>query len=75
MGEQYLALETFLLPFRDIFAEQGINEVMINKPCELWIENKGVFRKEIIKELDLDHLLGLGRQGWFGEGKLEWKLK
>ena len=61
MSEQYLALETFLLPFRDIFAEQGINEVMINKPCELWIENKGVFRKEIIKELDLDHLLGLGR--------------
>jgi type IV secretion system protein VirB11 len=61
MSDQYLALETYLLPLRDIFAEKGINEVIINKPYEVWVENKGLFRKEIIKELEIDHLLGLGR--------------
>ena len=57
----FAALETYLLPFRTIFAEEGVNEVMVNKPFEVWVEKKGDLRFEKMPELDLDHLLGLGR--------------
>lgn len=57
----FAALETYLLPFRNLFAEEGVNEVMINKPGEAWVEKKGDLRVEIIPEIDFDHLLGLGR--------------
>ena len=57
----FAALETYLLPFKNIFAEDGVNEVMINKPAEVWIEKAGDLRTEQIPEIDLDHLLGLGR--------------
>ncbi|KAF8818571.1 P-type DNA transfer ATPase VirB11 [Rickettsia endosymbiont of Cardiosporidium cionae] len=55
------ALETYLLPFHKIFSEEGVNEIMINKPCEVWIEKYGNQRLEHISDLDLEHLLGLGR--------------
>lgn len=57
----FAALETYLLPFKRIFAEDGVNEVMINKPGEVWVENKGDQRLIPIPEIDIDHLLGLGR--------------
>ena len=57
----FAALETYLLPFKNIFAEEGVNELMINKPGEVWIEKAGDQRMEIIPEIDIDHLLGLGR--------------
>jgi type IV secretion system protein VirB11 len=57
----YAALETYLQPFKQIFAEEGVNEVMINKPTEAWVENRGDFRVEKIEALDLEHLMGLGR--------------
>ena len=57
----YAALETYLLPFKNIFAEDGVNELMINKPGEAWIEKMGDLRVEQIPEIDIDHLLGLGR--------------
>lgn len=57
----YAALETYLLPFKHIFAEDGVNEVMINRPKEAWVEKAGDQRKEIIPEIDMEHLLGLGR--------------
>ena len=57
----FAALETYLLPFKNIFAEEGVNELMINKPGEVWIEKKGDQRLELIPEIDIDHLLGLGR--------------
>ena len=34
---------------------------MINKPGEAWVEKKGDQRLELIPEVDIDHLLGLGR--------------
>lgn len=58
---QHAALESYLLPFKHIFEEDGVNEVMVNMPGEAWIEKKGDQRKEEIPELDIDHLLGLGR--------------
>lgn len=57
----YAALETYLLPFKHIFAEDGVNEVIINRPKEAWVEKGGNQRKEMIPELDMEHLLGLGR--------------
>lgn len=57
----YAALESYLLPFKNIFAEEGVNELMINKPGEVWVEKMGDQRLEMIPEVDIDHLLGLGR--------------
>ena len=57
----FAALETYLLPFKNIFAEDGVNELMINAPGEVWIEKKGDQRLEKLPEIDIDHLLGLGR--------------
>lgn len=57
----FAALETYLLPFKSIFAEDGVNEIMINKPGEVWVEKRGDQRLELMPEIDLEHLLGLGR--------------
>lgn len=34
---------------------------MINKPGEVWVEKAGDLRMESLPEIDIDHLLGLGR--------------
>lgn len=57
----HAALETYLRPFKDIFAEDGVNEVMVNRPFEVFVEKKGDQRKESVPQLDFEHLLGLGR--------------
>jgi type IV secretion system protein VirB11 len=56
----FAALETYLIPFKSIFSEDGVNELMINKPGEVWVEKAGDLRMEKIPEIDIDHLLGLG---------------
>ncbi len=55
------ALETFLGPIKEILSRDGVNEVSINRPYEIWIEIKGSKTKEDLEELDLEHLLSLGR--------------
>lgn len=57
----YAALESFLVPLNTLFAEEGVNEIMINKPGEAWVEKRGDLRIEQIPILDVEHLLGLGR--------------
>ncbi len=57
----FAALETYLLPFKSIFDEDGVNEVMINKPGEIWVEKQGDQFLVELEEVDVDHLLGLGR--------------
>jgi type IV secretion system protein VirB11 len=57
----YAALETFLLPFNALFAEDGVSEISVNTPGQVWIENKGEMRLEKVPELDLDHLKNLGK--------------
>lgn len=61
MSEEFAALETFLLPFKELFAEEGINEIMVNKPGEVWVEKKGDIYSKQVPELDAEHLLSLGR--------------
>lgn len=57
----YAALETYLSPFKTLFAEEGVNEIMVNHPQEVWVEKRGEQRMEVMPELDYEHLLGLGR--------------
>lgn len=57
----YAALESYLTPLKNLFAEDGVNEIMINKPGQAWVEKSGDLRLETIEELDLEHLMGLGR--------------
>ncbi len=57
----FAALETFLLPFHALFAEEGVSEISVNTPGEAWIEKRGEVRLEKIPELDLEHLKNLGR--------------
>lgn len=53
------ALETYLSPLTHIFAEDGVNEISINRPLEAWVENKGEIRYESMPALDFEHLKGL----------------
>lgn len=53
------ALETYLEPLKRIFAEDGVNEISINRPFEAWVEKRGDIRYESIPEIDLEHLRGL----------------
>ena len=55
------ALQTYLNPFQVIFAEEGVNELIINTPTEIWVEKGGDFRAEKILQVDYDHLMGLSR--------------
>nr|WP_253307580.1 P-type DNA transfer ATPase VirB11 [Rickettsia endosymbiont of Ceutorhynchus assimilis] len=61
MADEFAALETFLLPFKELFAEEGINEIMVNKPGEVWVEKKGEIYSKQIPDLDFEHLMSLGR--------------
>ena len=61
MTVNYAALETFLLPFHAIFAEDGVSEISVNQPGEVWIENRGEMRMEKVPELDFEHLKNLGK--------------
>lgn len=56
-----VALETYLAPLKNIFAEEGVSEVSINRPKEVWVEKYGDMYRHEINEFDLDHLKGLAR--------------
>lgn len=53
------ALETYLLPFKEIFNQENVAEISVNKPGEVWIEQAGSIRKESIPSVTKDHLNGL----------------
>lgn len=55
------ALDTYLQPLNELFAEEGVAEISINVPGEVWIEKRGDMRREAKPQLDLEHLKGLGR--------------
>jgi type IV secretion system protein VirB11 len=60
-GNNYTALETFLQPLYAFFQEEGVTEISINRPKELWIESYGTMRCEHDDTLDLEHLKSLCR--------------
>lgn len=55
------ALETYLRPFRDVFDEEGIAEISINRPGEAFVEKYGDMQRRELQGLDLAHLMALGR--------------
>jgi len=57
----HAALGTYLEPLQNIFREEGVNEISINNPKEVWIENRGEIRCEHLEAFDLNHLKALGR--------------
>ena len=61
MKTGFAALETFLEPFGDIFNEDGVSEISVNVPGEVWVEKRGDMRLEMLPALDVDHLKALGR--------------
>lgn len=55
----FTALDTFLEPLNALFAEEGIQEISINRPGEAWVEKFGDMRHEPLPMLTLDHLRSL----------------
>jgi type IV secretion system protein VirB11 len=53
------ALGTFLEPLDKLFAEEGIQEISINRPGEAWVEKYGDMRREELPLLTRDHLYSL----------------
>ena len=55
------ALDSYLLPIKQILDRDGVNEASINRPFEVWIEYKGDMIREELPSFDLQHLKSLGR--------------
>jgi type IV secretion system protein VirB11 len=55
------ALDSYLLPLKQILDRDGVNEVSINRPREVWVEMKGDMFREELPNFDIDHLKSLGR--------------
>ena len=55
------ALQSYLLPLEKILERDGVNEVSINTPFEVWVECKGDMYKEELPTFDFDHLKSLAR--------------
>lgn len=57
----FAALETYLLPFKALFEEEGVAEISVNRSGEAWVEKRGDMRCEKLPALTIDHLKSLGR--------------
>lgn len=55
------ALNSYLLPLKQFLEKDGVNEISINNPKELWIEYKGDMIQKPLESFDLNHLKGLAR--------------
>lgn len=53
------ALDTFLEPLHKLFAEEGIQEISINRPGEAWVEKFGDMRRESLPQMTLEHMRSL----------------
>ena len=53
------ALDTFLGPLKALFAEEGIQEISINRPGEAWIEKYGEMRREVLPQMTRQHIHSL----------------
>lgn len=55
------ALESFLSPLNQIFSREGVSEISINRPREVWVEIRGDMFREELPNFDVEHLKSLGR--------------
>lgn len=56
-----VALETYLAPIKGYFAQEGVNEISINRQREVWVEKFGDMTCYEVPEFTLDHLKALAR--------------
>ena len=50
------ALNSYLEPFEEYFNRDGVTEVIVNKPCELWVEQFGDSKPYTVPICDMKHL-------------------
>jgi type IV secretion system protein VirB11 len=55
------ALDSYLLPIKQLLDQDGVNEVSINVPGEVWVEMKGDMVRQDLPSFDLQHLKSLAR--------------
>lgn len=55
------ALDTYLQPLHALFAEEGIQEISINRPGEAWVEKMGEMRREELPGMTLEHMRALAQ--------------
>lgn len=55
-----VALETFLDPLKAFFSQEGITEISINRPGEIWVERYGEMEYHPIPQYDFEHLRSMG---------------
>jgi type IV secretion system protein VirB11 len=55
------ALDSYLLPLKQILDRDGVSEVSINRPGEVWIEVRGDMSCEKVPPFDYEHLKSLAR--------------
>lgn len=58
---EHTALETYLTPLKALFQEEGVSEISINSPGEVWVEKYGDMHLIPLPELNFEHLKGLAR--------------
>jgi len=58
---EFKALETYLLPLKKVFSEDGVNEISINRPGEAWVEKMGDTIKIKLEEFSQSHLVALSK--------------
>ena len=59
MSKSLTALNSYLDPLQQFFDEDGVDEVIINKPQEIWVEKRGKAEPFFVEELTLEHLSAL----------------
>lgn len=54
------ALETYLAPLQHYFDQDGISEISINRPGEIWVEQYGEMTSYDVPEYTFDYLRSMG---------------
>ncbi len=55
------ALDTYLRPLKSLFDQDGIAEISVNRPGEVWVEKYGDMYRQELPEFSLEHLKSLAR--------------
>ena len=55
------ALDSYLLPLKQILDQEGVSEVSVNRPGEVWVEIGGDMVRHEMPAFDVEHLKSLAR--------------
>lgn len=54
--QSLIALNSYLEPLEEYFCREGVTEISINKPCEIWVEQFGEQKLYQVPKLNMKHL-------------------